>query len=572
MRSSVEFGTLVPMAHRLYGSVWHGIALGLLSTFAGLAVAELITGLVRGASSPVLPVGQEIIDVVPPEVKDWAIDRFGTADKAVLILGTILSLLVIGSIVGILAVRGARAAAYSVTAIVGLIGVYAVSMRPAPDFGKMLPPIVGTVVSIAVIWWLSPRPADVGPSHTPASPADIDTGATTHTPTEIELEPEPSLAHPGSSRRGFLMGAAGVGVGSLAIGALGRSLKGRFSVDDERAALDIPTANDTVAPADASAGTTVVQVDPAPEVANAEFGLDGVEPYLVPNSDFYRIDTALSVPQVSKDDWSLRIHGMVDEEIDLTFADLLSRPMIERDITLSCVSNRIGGDLVGNARWQGVRMKDLLEEAGVQEGATQVVSRSIDGWNCGSPTSVIMDGRDAMLAIAMNGEPLPPEHGYPVRLVVPGLYGYVSATKWVTEIELTRWEDFDGYWVPRGWSKEGPVKTMARIDRPRQGNHIAADGGGVVDIAGLAWAVHRGISKVEVSIDEGDWLECELAGVPSDDTWRQWRYRWSGGTPGEHSVRARAYDGDGNPQPQGPKDVAPDGAEGYHRVTFEVDA
>jgi DMSO/TMAO reductase YedYZ molybdopterin-dependent catalytic subunit len=368
------------------------------------------------------------------------------------------------------------------------------------------------------------------------------------------------------------MGAAGVGVGSLAIGALGRSLKGRFSVDDERAALDIPTANDTVAPADASAGTTVVQVDPAPEVANAEFGLDGVEPYLVPNSDFYRIDTALSVPQVSKDDWSLRIHGMVDEEIDLTFADLLSRPMIERDITLSCVSNRIGGDLVGNARWQGVRMKDLLEEAGVQEGATQVVSRSIDGWNCGSPTSVIMDGRDAMLAIAMNGEPLPPEHGYPVRLVVPGLYGYVSATKWVTEIELTRWEDFDGYWVPRGWSKEGPVKTMARIDRPRQGNHIAADGGGVVDIAGLAWAVHRGISKVEVSIDEGDWLECELAGVPSDDTWRQWRYRWSGGTPGEHSVRARAYDGDGNPQPQGPKDVAPDGAEGYHRVTFEVDA
>jgi DMSO/TMAO reductase YedYZ molybdopterin-dependent catalytic subunit len=556
------------MAHRLYGSAWHGIALGLLSTFAGLAAAELVTGLVKGASSPVLPVGQEIIDIVPPEVKDWAIDWFGTADKAVLILGTILSLLVIGSIVGILAVRGARAAAYSVTAIVGLIGVYAVSMRPAPDFGKMLPPIVGTLVSIAVIWWLSPRSDDLAR----ADAERPDAGAASTADAAVEIELEPSLAHPGSSRRGFLLGAAGVGVGSLVIGALGRSLKGRFSVDDERAALDIPTADDTVSPADASTGSTVVQVDPAPEVVNADFGIEGVESYIVPNSDFYRIDTALSVPQVSKDDWSLRIHGMVDNEMELTFADLLARPMIERDITLSCVSNRIGGDLVGNARWQGVLMKDLLDEAGVQEGATQVVSRSIDGWNCGSPTSVIMDGRDAMLAIAMNGEPLPPEHGYPVRLVVPGLYGYVSATKWVTQIELTRWEDFDGYWVPRGWSKEGPVKTMARIDRPKRGNDYTADADGVIDIAGLAWAVHRGISKVEVSIDEGDWRECELAGVPSDDTWRQWRYRWNDATPGEHTVRARAYDGDGNPQPQGPKDVAPDGAEGYHRVNFDVEA
>lgn len=552
------------MAHRLYGSAWHGITLGLLSTFAGLAAAELITGLVSGASSPVLPVGQEIIDMVPPEVKDWAIDWFGTADKAVLILGTVLSLLVIGSIVGILAVRGARAAAYSVTAIVGLIGVYAVTMRPAPDFGKMLPPIVGTLVSIAVIWWLSPR-REGAPIAAPPTVADA-----TVEPLDVELEP--TLAHPGSSRRGFVLGAAGVGVVSLLVGALGRSLKGRFSVDDERAALDIPTADDTVAPADVPSGSTVPQVDPAPDVTDADFGIDGVEPYIVPNTDFYRIDTALAVPQVSKDDWSLRIHGMVDNEMEITFADLLARPMIERDITLSCVSNRVGGDLVGNARWQGVRMKELLEEAGVHDGATQVVSRSIDGWNCGSPTSVIMDGRDAILAIAMNGEPLPPEHGYPVRLVVPGLYGYVSATKWVTQIELTRWEDFDGYWVPRGWSKEGPVKTMARIDRPKRGNDYAADADGVIDIAGLAWAVHRGISKVEVSIDDGEWRECELAGVPGDDTWRQWRYRWSDFTPGEHSVQARAYDGDGDAQPVGPKDVAPDGAEGYHRVTFDVEA
>ena len=291
----------------------------------------------------------------------------------------------------------------------------------------------------------------------------------------------------------------------------------------------------------------------------------------MPNDNFYRIDTALSVPQVPKDSWSLRIHGMVDREVTLTFADLLQRPMIERYITLSCVSNQIGGDLVGNALFQGVRFKDVLDEAGVQPDATQVVSRSIDGWTAGSPTSVIMDGRDAMIAIAMNGEPLPPEHGYPVRLVVPGLYGYVSATKWVTEIELTRWEDFDAYWVPRGWSKEGPVKTMARIDRPRSKKSYTADASGAIDIAGLAWAVHRGVSKVEVSLDEGEWRECELAGVPSDDTWRQWRYRWTDAEPGDHGVRARAYDGAGEPQPPEPKSVAPDGAQGYHTVHFSVD-
>jgi DMSO/TMAO reductase YedYZ molybdopterin-dependent catalytic subunit len=295
-----------------------------------------------------------------------------------------------------------------------------------------------------------------------------------------------------------------------------------------------------------------------------------VTPWVVPNADFYRIDTALSVPQVPKDSWSLHIHGMVDKEITLTFADLLQRPMIERYVTLSCVSNEIGGDLVGNALFQGVRFKDVLDEAGVQPGATQVVSRSVDGWTAGSPTAVVMDGRDALIAIAMNGEPLPPEHGYPVRLVVPGLYGYVSATKWVTEIELTRWEDFDAYWVPRGWAKEGPIKTMARIDRPSSKKSYTADASGTIDIAGLAWAVHRGISKVEVSLDQGEWRECELAGVPSDDTWRQWRYRWAGAQSGEHEVRARAYDGSGEPQPEQPKSVAPDGAQGYHTVHFKV--
>ena len=521
--------------HRLYGSRRHGVALGLLATFAGLAVAELVVGVVRGAASPVVPVGQEVIDVVPPAVKDWAINWFGTADKAVLIVGTLLSLAVIGSLVGTLAVKGNRAAAYAVTSVVGVIGVWAVTVRPAPTFGKVLPPIIGTVVSIGVIWWLAPR--------TPSADA-VDTDAV--------------------ARRSFLRGAGSVGFFALVAGGIGRLIGQRFDVGDERAALDLPAVDDATALPTRSSGIAVESNDAT------EFGIEGVESWVVPNRDFYRIDTALAVPQVPKDSWRLRIHGMVANEFELTFADLLARDQVERYVTLSCVSNEVGGGLVGNALWQGVLLKPLLEEAGLDPAATQVVSRSIDGWNCGSPTSAIMDGRDAMLAIAMNGEPLPAEHGYPVRLVVPGLYGYVSATKWVTEIELTTWEGFDGYWIPRGWSKEGPVKTMARIDRPRPGREESPSGSGVIDIAGLAWAVHRGISRVEVSIDGGEWRECELAGVPSGDTWRQWRYRWADASPGGHAVRARAYDGDGIVQPSEPKAPAPDGAQGYHRVEFDV--
>lgn len=544
------------MNDRFYGSRWHGIAIGLLSTFAGLAAAELVVGLVRGAMSPVVPVGQEVIDVVPPEVKDWAIAWFGTADKAVLIIGTLLSLGVIGSIVGNLAVKGNRAAAYAVTVVVGVIGVFAVVMRPAPDFGKMLPPIVGTAASLVVIWWLAPRDLGV------ADPAPVVTGDADADP-DVGAEADVALVATALPRRSFLQGASTVGLLSVMVGGLGRVLRNRFDVGGERAALTLPEPADTVESPEG------LMVDGEP----VDFGIEGVEAFVVPTDDFYRIDTALVVPQIPRDSWRLRVHGMVDDELELTFADLLEREQIERYVTLSCVSNEVGGGLVGNALWQGVRMADVLNEAGVQDGATQVVSRSVDGWNCGSPTSVIMDGRDAMLAIAMNGEPLPAEHGYPVRLVVPGLYGYVSATKWVTEIELTRWEDFDGYWVPRGWSKEGPVKTMARIDRPGGGRRkLTPNGDAVVDIAGLAWAVHRGISRVEVSIDEGEWRECELAGVPSDDTWRQWRYRWSDFTPGDHSVRARAFDGDGVPQPEEPKRVAPDGAQGYHRVKFTVEA
>ncbi|PWU55017.1 hypothetical protein DLE60_28900, partial [Micromonospora globispora] len=300
--------------------------------------------------------------------------------------------------------------------------------------------------------------------------------------------------------------------------------------------------------------------------AGADLSLAQLAPYVTRNSDFYRIDTALVVPQVDPETWRLRIHGRVRNEIELSFADLLARPMVERYVTLACVSNEVGGELIGNARWLGVPIKELLDEAEPEEGADQVVGRSVDGWTCGTPTAVLRDGRDALLAVGMNGEPLPVEHGFPVRMVVPGLYGYVSACKWVTELELTSFADFDAYWVPRGWSARGPIKTESRIDTPRPRNRLTA---GPVMVAGVAWAQHRGIRKVEVRVDGGPWREAALAPTVSADTWVQWSWRWDA-TPGEHTLQVRATDADGVTQTEQRRPVEPDGATGWHTVKVTV--
>jgi len=505
-----------------------GPVLGLVVMGAGLAAAELVVGLFERTSSPVVPVGQVFIDWVPRPLKEWAIDTFGTNDKVVLVLGALIVLLGIGIGVGVLAMRGARAAAVVLTCITGVIGAWAVLTRPEPTLVKLLPTIVGTAVSVGVLLYLAPRPT---------------TSSTT------SAEPMQPVAQPmGVDRRRFVGGAIGIGSVAVIAGGVGRLLQQCFEVNSERSALSLP-------PVDTPA--TVLPAD-------AQLPLDGLGPFVTPNADFYRIDTALVVPQVSKDSWRLKIGGMVDNPMELTFDDLLARPQVERYITLSCVSNPVGGDLVGNARWQGVLLRDVLEEAGVHAGATQIVSRSIDDWTAGTPTEIVMDGRDAMLAIAMNGEPLPARHGYPVRMVVPGLYGYVSATKWVTQIELTRWEDYDAYWVPRGWSKEGPIKTMSRIDTDRRGATP-----GDVTVAGVAWAIHRGISRVEVRSDGGEWIEAQLGGVPSNDTWAQWMATLEL-EPGRHTIEARAVDGDGVPQTEETAPVAPNGAQGYPRRSIEV--
>ena len=524
-------------------SKWRGLGLGLLATAVGLAVAELVVGLVKGSASPVVPVGQEFIDITPKWLKDWAIEQFGTNDKVVLVTGALVVVLGVGAVIGILAVRGERSFAYALTIAVGLMGAWAVWLRPEPTLGKLAPTLVGTAVSLAVLWWLAPRRA----------PESV-TGETMI----------------GPDRRQFVTGAVAVGSVAVVAGGVGRVLQQRFEVDTDFA-LPGQAADNAGTLTDVDVPLGDVEIDRAASIEGAELGVDGIEPFVVANDNFYRIDTALVVPQVSADSWKLNISGLVDNPIEFTFADLLARDQVERHITLSCVSNPVGGDLVGNALWQGVLLKPLLEEAGLQEGAEQVVSRSIDGWTCGSPIEAIMDGRDAMLAFGMNGEPLPAQHGFPVRIVVPGLFGYVSATKWVTDIRLTRWEDFDAYWIPRGWSKRGPVKTMARIDTPRSG----ASRNGVVPIGGVAWAVHRGVSGVQVRIERdgemGEWLDAELGSVPTADTWVQWVYEWdTDGLDGLHIVEARAIDGEGEPQPEEPRAVAPDGAQGYHRIAIDV--
>ncbi len=337
--------------------------------------------------------------------------------------------------------------------------------------------------------------------------------------------------------------------------SLGRRLGSTDVVDTARAATELPPV---------PTGSTAASV---PATNTPSLAVPGLSPYITPNVDFYRIDTALSTPQVDVEDWELSITGMVDRPFSIGFEELVAMATTQDTVTLSCVSNEVGGNLVGNAVWQGVPLADLLERAGIQDGATQIVGRSVDDFTAGFPTEIGLDGRTALVAVGMNGEPLPAAHGFPARLVVAGLYGYVSATKWLREIELTTWEDFDGYWVPRGWSKEGPIKTMSRIDVPRSGASLDA---GPQAIAGVAWAPPGGIEKVEVQVDDGGpWVQADLGDATSGNTWVQWKLAWDA-TPGEHAIRVRATGADGITQTEDRAPPAPDGATGWHRRTVKV--
>jgi DMSO/TMAO reductase YedYZ molybdopterin-dependent catalytic subunit len=521
---------------------------GLLAVAAALATTELVGLLDPTAPSLLIGVQVWFINTFGASLKDLAVALFGTQDKVALEIGAFLVALAFGPVTARLEVRRQGAGA-AVIALFAVLGVAATLGHQQASAGPtILAGLLGATVGIATLWLLLDR---FGLRVAPGgrilfadrrAPASVTAGG-------------PALGGPGvgqvtGTRREVLLWGLGTG----AVVASGAAVAKGAGDAVRRSRATIPDA-------------IPAPVRPASVPAAPPFETPGLSPYIVANRDFYLIDTSPTPPLVVTDDWTLRVTGLVDRELTLSYADLLARDLVEEVVTLSCVSNEVGGDLVGNARWSGIPLRALLEEAGVRSDATQLVGEAVDGFTAGFPTSALDDpARAALVAVGMNGEPLPRAHGFPARLVVSGLYGYVSATKWLSEIRLTTLEDEDGYWISRGWAKEAPVKTQSRIDVPRNRSTVAA---GRVPIAGVAWAPSRGISRVEVRVDGGEWREADLGAVASDDTWVQWHVAWDA-APGDHEIEVRATDGAGETQGEDRVAPIPDGAEGWHTRTVRV--
>ena len=543
---------------------------GLITAAVALGVGQLVAGLTGSVGSPVVAVGGASIDLTPPPLKDFAISTFGSNDKTALVTGILVLLAVFAAVIGVAAVRRFS---YGVAglAVFTAIGLAAALSRPTTGAADVLPSLAGGAAGLFVMWRLvqaahedaddraaldeagEPPPrgrsgagelGDPGTSWVPRSPVAPGTP-----PGDVLPASRPAAA-PRSGRRQFLV-TGGVAVAAAgASGLVGRILAERGNVSKARAAIKLPAP---------------VQRAPALP-SGADLRIRGLSPFVTSSNSFYRVDTALVVPQVAPSSWQLRIHGMVAHEMTLTFDDLLKLPMVEDWITLCCVSNPVGGPYIGNARWLGTSLSKLLRAAGIRAGAEQLLCTSVDGFTSGTPVQTVMDGRDALLAIAMNGTPLPVAHGFPARLVVPGLYGYVSACKWITDIKVTTWAGEAGYWITRGWSQQAPIKTESRIDVPNGSATVRA---GRTPIAGVAWAQHKGIEAVEVRMDGGAWHEATLAAVPGVDTWRQWVWEWDA-TRGNHVIEARATDKTGYVQTSALAPPPPNGATGYPTVNVTV--
>jgi DMSO/TMAO reductase YedYZ molybdopterin-dependent catalytic subunit len=513
---------------RSWATAFAGVVAGVVTIGVSTLLAGVLSRLTTsgGTASPVVAVGGAFVDRTPPWLKDFAVNTFGTSDKLALFFGMGVVLAILCGLIGWL---GARRPVGGLVAfaLLGAVGAAAVLSRPGSGGGDVVPTVLGT---LSGLWVLSALWGRVGTRADAV--ARVDT-----VPARLD-------------RRGFLaMGGILAALGVVATAA-GQRFGGRTQqVLDARSKLRVPTV-----------------AHPVRVPASAQLSVPGISPYVVSGQDFYRIDTALVVPQVDPATWQIHVHGMVRREVTLTWDQLLAKPMQQQLTTLTCVSNEVGGDLVGNAVWTGWPVRELLSLAGVEPGADMVLSRSDDGWTAGTPLTALTDDRDALLAVGMNGKPLPLEHGFPVRLVVPGLYGYVSATKWVVDLKVTTFARDMGYWTDKGWSARGPIKTASRIDVPRSGTTVAA---GTVAVAGVAWAQQRGIDKVEVRVDDGPWQEARLATEPSIDAWRQWVLEWDA-TPGSHTIAVRATDGDGKLQTAVHAPPAPDGASGWHTVTVTV--
>jgi DMSO/TMAO reductase YedYZ molybdopterin-dependent catalytic subunit len=540
---------------------------GVVSAAFGLAVGELVSG-IFDSRSPIVSVGDRVVDGVPASVKRLAINLFGTSDKVALLIGILAITVLFAAFIGAKS-RSSRWISFAGVAMFVVVGSGAAVSGRLGSLSDVVPVFaagIATLTALNVLLYRVHR-ADASSESTGsavaskrASRVKVEKSVGTVSG-ESSLVVDSTIGGPNTSaqrpdglavdRRRFVILGTGTALATAATAVLGRKLHGNAAAAESRSAVSLPTPPTALA---------------LPDTA-AQVRVPGMTPFFTPNSDFYRIDTALVVPRLDARTWKLKIDGMVDHPLTLTFADLQKREVIEHDCTLMCVSNEIGGNLVGNARWLGVRLADILKEVGVKAGASQIYASSVEGFSAGFPTELALDGREAMLAFGMNGEPLSFSHGFPVRLVVPGIYGYVSAVKWLESITLTTFEDEQGYWIPRGWSTYGPVKTSSRIDVPGRGSgELHA---GRMAIAGVAWAQHVGITKVEVQIDDGPWHLAKLAADGGIDTWRQWSMEWNAPV-GVHTIRVRATDATGTTQTPERADVAPDGATGWHTIQVNI--
>jgi DMSO/TMAO reductase YedYZ molybdopterin-dependent catalytic subunit len=539
-----------------------GAVAGVLTAAVAMGTAQLAAGFTVAQSSPVLAVGQAAIDLTPQPVKDFAISTFGVNDKNALLAGILVILAAFAAVIGILAVRR-LALGLAGLAVFACIGLAAALTRPNATAEYVIPTLAGAAAGAFALTRLVRAARGLGSPagrivRTPAvklEPPDLPASEPAETaPAGSSFTFLPNPDDPGPSRwperRRFLSTSGLAVVGAAAAALVGRELITRHNVSAARAALRFPRP--------------AIAAPPLPP--GSDLHIPGLSSFITPNGSFYRVDTALLLPQVDPATWQLRIHGMVQREVTLTFDELLRRPLIEDYITLTCVSNPVGGPYVGNALWLGASLADLIRQARPLAGADQLLCTSVDGFTSGTPLQVVLDGRDALLTVAMNGQALPIEHGFPARMVVPGLYGYVSACKWVTDINVTTFAAADAYWAQRGWSQQAPIKTESRIDVPAGNSAIAA---GRTPVAGVAWAQHKGIAAVEVRVDRGPWQQARLAAVPDIDTWRQWVWQWDA-SPGSHLLEARATDATGYTQTAVAAPVVPNGASGYPSAAVTV--
>ena len=504
-----------------------GAIAGIVAAGVALGVGEVVCRVAGSDPTLITSVGTQFIDRFAGSLKDLAITLFGTNDKPALIVGIVIVSLALGALLGTASVRRPWIGVAGFV-VFGAIGLWSYLENPLGEAAAgITAAVLATAAGIATLFGLL-HLLRIGGRR--AAGEQVDTVA---------------------SRRLFLTAAGSLAVLAAGLAVLGRRFAGNDVAEAARDATNLPEP----------IGST-----PPVAVVDSLADTPGLSSFITPNADFYRIDTALTVPQVDVADWMLTIDGMVDREVSFTYDELVAMADFSDTVTLQCVSNEVGGNLVGNATWQGVRLQRLLDEAGVRDGATQIVGRSVDDFTAGFPTEVALDGRTAMVAVAMNGEPLPVIHGFPARLVVAGLYGYVSATKWLRRISLTTWDEFDGYWIDRGWAKEGPIKLTSRIDVPRSG---ARPDPGRHAIAGVAWQPIIGIAAVEVQVDDDPWQTAGLGDATSGNTWVQWHLPWDA-TSGRHRIRVRATNNDGEVQTEEHADPAPDGASGWHTRTVQV--